>query len=214
MDDRARTTDLPDPLAIRRAEQVLALFDDHQTVFEAFDPQFDAAYRAQWRTAIDAAISFPTDESTLDEQKGYLQAIEAQAKLAKQVVADLRYYAQKAFGTKGFYTVFGFGRSARSRFSTANHVVYLHSLHRLAQHYSAQLMAQGMAAGQITALETVANHLLEAEVQQETYKRLRTERAVVRSQTMRHMWGFVQEVNKAALVVFANDPVVQGLFGG
>jgi hypothetical protein len=31
---------------------------------------------------------------------------------------------------------------------------------------------------------------------------------------MRHMWGFVQEVNKAALVVFANDPVVQGLFGG
>jgi len=60
----------------------------------------------------------------------------------------------------------------------------------------------------------VANHLREAEVQQETYKHLRTERAVVRSQTMRHMWGFVQEANKAALVVFATDPVVRGLFGG
>ena len=203
-----------DPEAIQRCESMLLAFDDHSGAFQALDPDFDATFRSQWRSAIDAAIRQPTDESTLDVQKGHGQTVEQGMEQCRVALADLRYYAHKAYGTKGRYRVFGFERYGRLRHSTANCAVFMLVQHRLAIGFQADLSAKGMNAAQIDALQTAATALWAAEVGQETFKRQRTLHTVERSEAFHLMWSFVQRLQRAGDAVFENNAVLRGLFVG
>ena len=203
-----------DPEAIQRCESMLLAYDDHMAAFQALDPEFDATFRNQWRAAIDAALQQPTDESTLDLQKGHGQHIDQSMEQCRLALADLRYYAHKAYGTKGRYKVFGFERHSGLSGSTANYAVFMFTQHRLALGFQADLMAKGMTAAQIDALQMAATALWDAEVGQETFKRQRSLHTVVRSEAFHGMWSFVQRLQHAADAVFENDAVLRGLFVG
>jgi hypothetical protein len=203
-----------DPEAIQRCESMLLAFDDHMADFQALDPSFDATFRNDWRAAIDACIAYPTDESTLDLQKGHGQTINEAMEQCRLALADLRYYANKAYGTKGRYRVFGFERHNKLRGSTANYAVFMHTQHRLALRFQPDLAAKGMTALQIHALLITATALWDAEVGQETFKRERILHTVERSEAFRHLWSFVQRLQHAADAIFENDAVGRGLFVG
>lgn len=209
-----RPYQMTDPQAIQRCESMLLAFDDRMADFQTLDPEFDATFRSNWRAAIDACVAYPSDESTLDLQKGHGQTIDQCMEQCRLAVSDLRYYANKAYGTKGRYRVFGFERHNKLRGSTANYAVFMHTLHRLALRFQSELAAKGMTVAQIDALLISATALWDAEVGQETFKQERMLYTVERSEVFRHLWSFVQRLQHAADAVFENDAVGRALFVG
>lgn len=59
-----------------------------------------------------------------------------------------------------------------------------------------------------------ATALWNAEVGQETFKRERILHTVKRSEAFRHLWPYVQRLQRAADAIFENDAVGRGLFVG
>lgn len=59
---------------------------------------------------------------------------------------------------------------------------------------------------------TIANVPIDAEVQYQIKKRLRVRTTILRKRAFVRMWSFVQRIQLAADVLYAEDEVMRGLF--
>ena len=180
--------------------------------FVDFDPDFDTPFAQNWTDAINLAVAQYTDETTMDQLSGYTADLNTAVKQARSTMADLRFFAQKAFGTRGMYTVFNFKVHDCMTRQPANYVIYLKVQHALAVEFATELTNKGMTPAQIAAIATAADLLQTAEVAQEKFKRTRLHRTLIRKDVMARMYSFDQSVNRAAEVIYAEDEVKRGLF--
>ncbi len=97
------------------------------------------------------------------------------------------------------------------RHAPANYAVAVRTMHLLAMDHTAELTAKGMTLAQIQALLDTAIALTDAEVQHELKKRLRVRTTLLRKRAFEHVWSFVQRIQVAADVLFAEDDVVRGV---
>lgn len=200
-----------DMLAASSAYRLLAT--DHLAELEAFDPELNATFLNDWNAAIDAAIDLPTDESTMDVMQGFTNEVNTRHEACMEAMRDLRYYASKAFAKSGWQWAFlNFNALNKARHSTSRTVVYLMTVHRVATALSAPLLAKGMLPAQIDALQTTAQALLVADIDQEHHKHERLMLTRKRVQTMNLAWSFCQQVNRASKSVFADQPVLLQVF--
>lgn len=213
MDEHAeRPYRMDDLQAIERAGTMRLGFQKLEAEFIALDPDFAPPFADQWMAAIDLAISQPSDEYTMDEQAILTDEVNKAIKQGRSAMADLRFFVQKAFGTKGLAGVFNFKAHDRTTRQPANYIIYLRVQHAMAVQFSAQLSAKGMSPAQIAALATAADQLAAAELAQELFKRERLRRTVVRKDVMAAMWAYLQQVHRAAQVIYAEDEATRGIF--
>jgi hypothetical protein len=203
---------ITDGAAVTHSAMRQVLFLDHMADFVAFDPDFDTPFAQKWKDAINLALEQPTDETTMDQQSIHTAEVNIAIKQARSTMADLRFFAQKAFGTKGLYKVFNFKLHDRMTRQPANYVIYLRVQHALAVEFATQLTTKGMTPAQIAAIATAADLLQTAEVAQEKFKRTRLHLTLIRKDVMARMYSFDQSVNRAAEVIYAEDEVKRGLF--
>jgi len=203
---------ITDAAAVTHSAMRQTLFADYMADFVAFDSDFDTPFAQNWKDAIDLALDQSTDETIMDQMGIHTAHVNTAIKQARSTMADLRFFAQKAFGTKGLYKVFNFKLHDRMTRQPANYVIYLRVQHALAVEFAPQLSAKGMTPAQITAIATAAEQLQTAEVAQEKFKRTRLHLTLVRKDVMARMYGFDQSVNRAAEVVYAEDEVKRNLF--
>ena len=203
---------LPDADMLTFARAKLRVFEAHAADFIALDPVFGSTFATQWEAAIDACYAHPTDELMLDGLRHRSEEVTTATRAAAQTVADLRYFASRAFGTEGLYRVFHFHEHDRMRQRTAWYTLYLQTQHTLAVRYATELQAKGMTPAQIAAIAAAANQLAAAELAQETFKRERLRRTVQRKDVMAAMWAYLQQVHRAAQVIYAEDEVMRNIF--
>jgi hypothetical protein len=120
-------------------------------------------------------------------------------------MVDLRFFAQKAFGTRGYYKVFNFKLHDRMTRQPANYIIYLKVQHALALQFASQLSAKGMTPVQMAAIATAADQLAAAELAQELFKRERLRLTVERKDLMARICAPVQALHRTAEVIYAND---------
>lgn len=208
-----RPYDMTDPEAMTHCSAMLVAFEARQAQFAAHDPLFGGSYAADWKAAIDLCYATATDEAMQDLQRSHTQAVEGAQAQATTAMADLRYFAQRAFGSGGYYKAFRFADHARMRQSTPHYVLYLRTQYALAQELQAPLSAKGMTPAHMAALSTAADALAATDLAQELHKRRRMLGTVDRHDRLCAMWLFAQQANAAADVIYAQQPEVRGLFG-
>ncbi len=203
---------ITDAAALTRSSMRQRVFLEYMADFVAFDPDFDAPFAQDWAAAIELGLMQPTDETNMDQQGIHTADVNTAVKQARSTMADLRFFAQKAFGTRGLYTVFNFKVHDRMTRQPASYVIYLRVQHQLALEFATQLTAKGMTPAQIAAIATAADQLQEAEVAQEKFKRTRLHLTLIRKDVMARMYSFDQRVNRAAEVIYGEDELKRGLF--
>jgi hypothetical protein len=200
-----------DAKALTIAARLCRLYEEQITAFEELDPDLGTDFRDDWQQAIDTAMNIPTDETTVDNQQISAALLAESLDQCAATVRDLRYYANRAFKGKDEFNVFGFSRLSRMRHAPANYAVAVRTMHLLAMDHTAELTAKGMTPAQIQALLDTAIALTDAEVQHELKKRHRVRTTLLRKRAFEHVWSFVQRIQLAADVLYAEDEVVRGV---
>jgi hypothetical protein len=194
--------------AIMRRERFL----DHKDDFIAYDPDFAPPFADDWQTLIELSYQQDADEYVLIDQTDLTKAVNEAIQQGRASMVDLRFFAQKAFGTKGLYKVFNFKAHDRMTRQPANYIIYLRVQHALALQFATQLSVKGMTPAQMAAIATAADQLAAAELAQELFKRERLRLTVVRKDLMARIWAPVQALHRTAEVIYANDDLLRGRF--
>jgi|GEM_PF-797937 len=180
-------------------------FLEHQADFIAFDPDFAPPFATDWIAIIDSMIGLDEDKYIVMNQSELTTAVTEAIRQARSSMVDLRFFAQKAFGTRGYYKVFNFKLHDRMTRQPANYIIYLKVQHALALQFAAQLSIKGMTPVQMAAIATAADQLAAAELAQELFKRERLRLTVERKDLMYRIWAPVQSLHRTAEVIYAND---------
>jgi hypothetical protein len=213
MEKDQRLFRITDAEAKQKAKVLLTFATDDIADLNAFDNDIDANFLTDWQQAIDDADVHLTDshstavlaQRTADVQLAHTQCIEA--------VRDLRYHAGKAFAKKsGEWALFNFKGLARARTSASRLAVYVQVLYQVADGLSAELIAKGMAPGQILALSSAAQALFNADVAQEFQKHQRLRETHQRISAMNRVWAYCQQVHRAGQIVYADDSAMYGKY--
>jgi hypothetical protein len=212
MDLSTRPFRYSDPEALELSGTMRLQFLEDMALFEDYDPALDSGFATAWEAAIKACFDHDSHELMQERLGEYTLVLEGAVAQGSAAMADLRYFAQLAFGKTPQLAVFQFGQHDHVRRRTMAYPIYLRVQHGLALDHAAQLTAKGMTPAQIAALDAAATAITDAELVQERFKREILQATIQRNDLYSTMWGFPQAVNAAADVIFAAQPTKRGLY--
>lgn len=191
-----------------------ALYLEHQSEFEVLDPRLTVAFGNDWLAKIEAFESIQKDKTVEDglQQKTVEVAEATDAQMKK--VDDLQYFAERAFpDDERVMMEFGFEQIRKqNQSSTPRIIVNGWVMRRVADDYTAQLLAVGMPATLPAELNAAIENLEQAELAQEYEKRLRLRTTTLRIRSFNELYRIHQQVRRAADVVFREAPVIAKQF--
>lgn len=175
-------------------------------LFTAFDSTITAAYVTQFLSAITAAEIVVADTAVIDQQVQKTEIVLTNMDAAKSKYHDVKYFVQKAFpNSSATQGEFGLNDYERARKSTSQMVQFLDEMHKAAVKYQTQLVAKGFTASAITEIQTIRTALLNANTNQEVFKKQRPKLTEDRIKTLNTCHDYVTQINAAAQLVFKND---------
>ena len=191
-----------------------ALYLEHQSEFEVLDPRLTVAFGNDWLAKIEAFEGIQKDKTVEDglQQKTVEVAEATDAQMKK--VDDLQYFAERAFpDDERVMMEFGFEQIRKqNQSSTPRIIVNGWVMRRVADDYTAQLLAVGMPATLPAELNAAIENLEQAELAQEYEKRLRLRTTTLRIRSFNELYRIHQQVRRAADVVFREAPVIAKQF--
>jgi hypothetical protein len=211
--DRERDFSMEDTLLIQKSETLHTHFLNYLAQFSAFDPDLNAAYAGNWLSSINECEGTETDETVMDQLQHHSEELDQAKKEGFIAASELEHYVKKAFPNKKRKAEeFGFTERKKARATQLNQYMWLIVMKKIAEDYSAELAAVGMPATLLTNLSTKTQTILEKETQQEYFKHLRIRYSSQRIEKLNKLYTFCSNVNKAAQIVFSNEPAERGLF--
>lgn len=211
--DREREFSMEDTLLIQKNRTFHGHFLNYLARFSAFDPDLNAAYAGNWLSSINECEATETDETVMDQMQQYTDELDEAQKEGFTIASELEHYVKKAFPNKKRKAEeFGFTERKKARATQLNQYMWLTVMKKIAEDYSAELAAAGMPATLLTNMGTKTQTILEKETQQEYFKHLRIRYSSQRIEKLNTLYKFCSNVNKAAQIVFSNEPAERGLF--
>ncbi|MBF9238261.1 hypothetical protein I2I05_12725 [Hymenobacter sp. BT683] len=188
-------------------------FTAHQATFQAFNPEFDAAFGPDWLAAIDLADTTPDHTvrvGELMEDTAEVQTVMAQAQSALQ---SLFYFVGRAFPKNaGRLATYGRTTYEAARDNHDKMRTLLQTAFTSATRDHTELAAKGYGAAQLAALGTLVTQLADTNTTQEVKKGTNTEEHEHYLTVQNLAYGFGQEASGAAKVLFADDKATRDLF--
>lgn len=128
--------------------------------FTAFDADFDAGFLADWLAAISAADAVVRDQVVQDVIEGQTSTVLAKMELCRKKYNEVKYFAGKAFPTnKPVMDEFGTEDYPKARNRQGKLIELMGILHKAADKYKVQLIAQAYTQPRIDAILTLRNEL-------------------------------------------------------
>lgn len=187
-----------------RATQMLLATD--LALFTAFDSTINAAYANLFLAAINAADTVVADTAIVDQQVQKRELIIDAMNSAKNKYSDVKYFVQKTFPTSaGTQGEFGLNDYERARRNPSQMIQFLDEMSKACVKYQTQLVAKGYTAAAITEIQTIRTALLNANSNQEVFKKQRPKLTEDRIKVLNSCYNYVVQVNAAAQLVFRND---------
>jgi hypothetical protein len=190
------------------------LFAKEQATFQALDPTLDAAFLLAWQNLIETCESHPSDATMLYTVQEVTENMAQLTANALRLSTELEFYVKKAFPLNpALWEEFAFTQRSRVLPSTRNTVFWLFVIGKVARDYEPQLLAAGMPATHIDQLNDASGLIAEAEFEQEYTKRLRQRQTRLRVQQLNQLHATLQQVQKAAAVVFYHNETKRKEYG-
>jgi hypothetical protein len=179
------------------------------TDLEAFveeDPDFDQPFSENWLSLIDECASFTTDKQAKAEQTAKTKVL---LKLMQDSINEsdrLERFVDKAFpGDKSVHNEFGF-KKGLSKISQEEMMDYVKHLYETAKKYQTQLISSKYSSERIEALNTLYINLYTADTEQEEAKQGIPALTKDRIEKLNELWKISETVNKAANIIFKDNP--------
>ena len=192
----------------------LALFKDHLTDFETFDPHLNSAFATQWMQQIEALEGHETDETVVDGLENTTQTVKEKCEALQKLTDKVEYYVKAAFPeNERVWQEFGFQKMSNlSHTSTMNFVLNGYAINLLLLDYNTELTNAGMPATLPGEYELACDKIGEQAIFQEYEKRLRIRKTTKRILLFNALLSSHQKVSKAAKVIYARQPEIAGQF--
>jgi hypothetical protein len=204
----------PDPNYAQKSRVWQKLFSQRRAAFEAIDPALDFTFEQDWLKTIELFEAHPSDETLVDLQEQTTLDLAAYHKSLLKPVDELEYFVKKTFPDNARILMeFAFDK-IRSAVNSANlHTTLLcATTFTIYEDYETQLLAAGLPANwaaDFNALLGAANSFL---IPHERAKRLRIRATTQRVELYNQLYGFWKKVNRAAPLVYPDNPVEVGLW--
>ncbi|MBF9219977.1 hypothetical protein [Hymenobacter ruricola] len=185
----------------------------HQAEFQAFNPDFDADFGAEWLAALDLADTTPDHTVRTGELKEDTAEVEDVMVRAQRAAQTLYYYVGRAFpNNAGRMTTYGRKTYDAARNHHDKMRTLLHTAFAAATRDHAALAAKGYTATQLAELGALGTELAGTNTEQEMKKGTNTEGRDHYVTVQNHAYGYGQEASTAAKVLFAADKATRDLF--
>jgi hypothetical protein len=185
----------------------------HQAKFQAFNPDFDADFGAEWLAALDLADETPDHTVRTGELKEDTDEVEDVMVRAQRAAQTLFYYVGRAFpNNAGRMNTYGRKTYDAARNNQDKMRTLLQNAFAAATRDHAALAAKGYTAAQLAELGALAEELTSANTDQELKKGTNTEGRDHYVTVQNHAYGYGQETSVAAKVLFAADKATRDLF--
>ena len=210
----SRSYNLSDPKMIQFSSAYRLVFVDHQAEFTTFDPDFATPFETDWNTAISASVAVPTEESRNDLQADMTAKVNDTMRLSRLKYHEVAYFVRKAFPTNtDIQGLFGLNDYDKAATDQAVMRPFLHRMWNTAVNvHKAPLLAAGYTQLKIDAIATLRDELGTSDSQQDHFSMTSPEDTEARINTHNATWNFAQQVNAAAKVIYAENPVLYNLF--
>ncbi|MBO2011519.1 hypothetical protein [Hymenobacter negativus] len=188
-------------------------YASHAAAFQAFNPEFDAAFGTDWLAAIDAADAEPDHTVRTGELMEDTAEVTDVMDRARAGVQTLFYYVGRAFPhNAGRMATYGRSSYEAARKQHDQMRSLLQTAFTSATRDHAALAAKGYTAAQLAALGTLVTELADTNTTQEVTKGTNTEGRDHYVTVQNLAYGYGQEVSAAAKVLFAADAATLKLF--
>jgi hypothetical protein len=197
-----------DAYMLEASEELQALFVTDKADFVAFDSLLDDPFAANWKTNIDTALAFTSDNTVLGEQKDQTASVEQALKDCNDAWRNLSYFAQKAYHAHpGTLQQFGIGNKHHNAFkSQAKAVEFMDEMIAIATNHQADLLAAGCPHAVIDAITTTANNLRTLNTTQNTTIDGRPAITQTRITQLNEVYTTMLQVIEAAKFIYQTNP--------
>jgi hypothetical protein len=185
----------------------------HQAAFQAFNPEFDAAFGTDWLAALDLADTTPNGAVRVGELKEDTAEVADVMEQARTAVQSLFYFVGRAFPhNAGRLATYGRSTYDAARDNHDKMRTLLQTAFTSATRDKTALAAKGYTPAMLTALGALVEQLTDTNTTQEVKKGTNTEEGDHYVTTQNLAYGYGQEVSAAAKVLFAQDAATLKLF--
>lgn len=176
--------------------------------FTAFDGDIDAGFLADWLAAIQAADGVVRDQVVQDVIEGQTSAVLAKMELCRKKYNEVKYFAGKAFpGNKPVMDEFGTEDYPKARNRQGKLIELMGILHKAADKYKVQLIAQAYSQPRIDEILTLRNELQAANTDQDVAIKGRPVLSNERVQVLNSAYKFTAQVCEVAQLIYADNQV-------
>jgi hypothetical protein len=185
----------------------------HQAAFQAFNPEFNAAFGTDWLAAIDLADTTPNGAVRVGELKEETAEVADVMEQARTAVQSLFYFVGRAFPhNAGRLATYGRSTYDAARDNHDKMRTLLQTAFTSATRDKTALAAKGYTPAMLAALGALVAQLTDTNTTQEVKKGTNTEEGDHYLTTQNLAYGYGQEVSAAAKVLFAQDAATLKLF--
>ncbi|GAB3872870.1 hypothetical protein GCM10028824_23760 [Hymenobacter segetis] len=185
----------------------------HQAAFQAFNPEFDAAFGTDWLAAIDLADTTPDNTVRVGELMEDTAEVASAMAQAQGALQSLFYFVGRAYPHNvGRMATYGRSNYETARNSHDKMRTLLQTAFASATRDKTDLAAKGYTAAQLATLGTLVTELADTNTTQEVKKGTNQEGTDHYLTTQNLAYGFGQEASAAAKVLFAADAATLKLF--
>ena len=205
---------MKDGESLKRGMNNLFFFKQHQAYFTAFNPVFDAAFLANWESALDNLTKYyDMDRIELIAEKSLLTDVGEVMQRCYNKYTDVKYFAGKAFPANAeVMREFGEGEYSKLRNSHLRMEQFMERLWGVATKYKTELIAANYTQAAIDEIATLAGELRTANQQQQLKKKERPVETRKRIEALNAFYAFAQEASEAAKIIYRDNRVLREEF--
>jgi hypothetical protein len=202
-----RTFKFTDARLLEHAEVVEAILPGDLPDFTAFDATITGDYVTQLQQAIDAAKAISPDYVVIDEMAEETQKVEKAMDDSYEDYKTLAFFVRKAFkGNPAVQNQFGKNDVQKARKSQPRMVVFMESLAKTAEKYSAELVAAGCSQALIDGLPARVVALHDSNIVQEKFKKDRGLTTQDRVQLLNQVYELLKPIHEISTIIYADNP--------
>ncbi len=205
-DQVGRTYNIPDTDMYEAARTMRESFILDKPGFITFDADFADPYAADWLTLIETAEALPQDEVLDDELTELTADVENEMKNCREKFQDSKYFIEKAFpDNKKRWNTFGFDDYDNARIRQGVLILFMNNFHTQAVKYKIDLIAAGYSQAKIDEIATRHTALLQANQDQESFKKEIAEQTQARHNANNEVWAEMVKTGSAGKRIFKNN---------
>lgn len=209
----ARHYSTSDEYMAERSDTLQSLFVENLADFTAFDPGLDADFADEWQDAIDTAVAAQSGETVDDQVQQLTQIVDDAMKACRKKYIEVKYFFGQAFPNDlGVMKEMGADNYERARKRQMRLVFFTEALHAAAEKFKLQLIAKDYTQVKIDEIATLAAALKTANKNQNALLNGRPSLTQEREKIFNDCFAFTKRVCEAALSVYYDNEVKQGLF--